>query len=176
MSNLLEHLETLTDSRHAKGKRHSQTTTLAIVLLGMLCGHVHIKARFAKQYHPQLALALPLPKGKTPSIMTIQRLSLRIDVEELCEVFNRWMKSYYQAEAVAIDGKSINSTVSEAHGKHQNFASIVSFFGQNTHLVWQLGVLESQKQHEIQKVQQLLAAFTDKATFTLDALHTQKNA
>ena len=75
--------------------------------------------------------------------MTIQRLSLRIDVEELCEVFNRWMKSYYQSEAVAIDGKSINSTVSEAHGKHQNFVSIVSFFGQNTHLVWQLGVLET---------------------------------
>ncbi|MDD2814582.1 MAG: transposase family protein [Thiotrichaceae bacterium] len=61
MSNLLEHLEALTDSRHAKGKRHSQTATLAIVLLGMLCGHVHIKARFAKQYQPQLALALPLP-------------------------------------------------------------------------------------------------------------------
>ena len=57
MSNLLEHLETLTDSRHTKGKRHSQTVTLAIVLLGMLCGHVHIKAiaRFAKQYQPQLA-------------------------------------------------------------------------------------------------------------------------
>ena len=127
MSNLLEHLETLTDSRHAKGKRHSQTATLAIVLLGMLCGHVHIKAiaRFAKQYQTQLGLALPLPKGKPPSIMTIQRLSLRIDAEELCEVFNRWMKSYYQSEAVAIDGKSINSTVSEAHGKHQNFASIL---------------------------------------------------
>jgi hypothetical protein len=32
MSNLLEHLETLTDSRHAKGKQHSQTATLTIVL------------------------------------------------------------------------------------------------------------------------------------------------
>lgn len=47
MNNLLEHLETLTESRHAKGKQHSQTVHIAIVLLGMLCEHVHIKARFA---------------------------------------------------------------------------------------------------------------------------------
>ena len=132
-------------------------------------------ARFAKHHRALLATQIPLPRGKVPCISTFRRLSNRLDVQELCEVFNQWMLSHYQSELIAIDGKSINSTLSHCHDKEQNFASLVSFFGHQSHLVLRVGTLENHKQSEIHQVQALLTSFeVEKAIFTLDALHTQK--
>ncbi|MDD2814992.1 MAG: ISAs1 family transposase [Thiotrichaceae bacterium] len=130
---------------------------------------------FANFNHPLLANQIPLPRGKAPCASTFLRLSNRLDVQELCEAFNQWMLNHYKPELIAIDGKSINSTVTHCHDAEQNFVSLVSFFGHQSHLVLQLGTLENSKQSEIHQVQALLSLFqVEKAIFTLDALHTQK--
>jgi hypothetical protein len=145
--------------------------------MSMMCGYTgfNAMARFAKNHRVLLASQIPLPRGKVPGISTFRRLSNCLDIQELCQAFNQWMLSHYKPELIAIDGKSINSTVSHCHDKEQNFASLVSFFGHQSHLVLRVGTLENSKQSEIHQVQALLSLFeVDKAIFTLDALHTQK--
>lgn len=52
----------------------------------------------------------------------------------------------------------------------------MSFFGQNSNLVWHVGQLENGKSSEITKVQDLIKKLDIKqSVFTLDALHGQKN-
>jgi hypothetical protein len=85
------------------------------------------------------------------------------------------MQQYLKAEKIAIDGKSINSTVSQCHDSQQNFVSLVSLFGQQSHLILQIGILENGKASEIKTVHELLNKLQiNKAVFTLDALHCQK--
>ena len=179
MNSLIPYLTTLSDSRKTKGIRHQQTPTLVIMIMSMMCGYTSFNAmaRFAKNHRALLASQIPLPRGKAPSASTFQRLSNRLDIQEFCQAFNQWMLSYYKPELIAIDGKSINSTVNHCHDAEQNFASIVSFFGHQSHLVLQVGTLENSKQSEIHQVQALLSLFeVEKTVFTLDALHTQKNS
>ena len=177
MNSLIPYLNTLSDARKAKGIRHQQTPTLVIMIMSMMCGYTsfHAMARFAKNHRTLLASQIPLPRGKAPCASTFLRLSHRLDVQELCEAFNQWMLNHYKPELIAIDGKSINSTVTHCHDKEQNFASLVSFFGHQSHLVLRVGALENNKQSEIHQVQALLNLFeVEKTVFTLDALHTQK--
>jgi predicted transposase YbfD/YdcC len=56
----------------------------------------------------------------------------------------------------------------------QSFASLVSVFGQHSHLVYQIGIFENDKKSEIHVVQELLRVLqVNKAVFSLDALHCQ---
>ena len=165
----------LEDSRKAKGKRHEQLSLLILMILAMLCGKTSLKgiARFGKAHREELARNIPFPRGKPPSFSTLQRLSRRLSIQPMVESFNRWMSQYIKEEAIAVDGKSITSTVKEEDGK-QSFTSLVSFFGQQSHLIYQIGVLENDKKSEIHVVQELLGVLqVNKAVFTLDALHCQ---
>jgi len=174
---LIHYLSPLSDSRHAKGKRHPQLSTLSVMVMAMLCGHSELKAmaRFARTHVELLAQYIPLPRNKPPSYSTIQRTSHRVDCEQFCEQFNSWMAQYTASETLAGDGKSITSTVKDnAEGK-QTFTSLVSFFGQHSHLIRQVGKLENDKRSEIDLVQELIGTLRiDKSVFTLDALHCQK--
>jgi hypothetical protein len=139
------------------------------------CGHtgMNAMARFGKSHSNELAEVMPLPRGKAPSSSTIQRLSKAINFDQICNAFNEWMIQYFQEENIAIDGKSINSMVTSCHDSKQNFVSLVSFFGQNSNLIWHVGKLENGKSSEI--VQDLIEQFDIKqSVFTLDALHCQK--
>src|SRR5574343_260401 len=117
MCSIISYLNTLIDSRKTKGIRHQQTPTLVIMIISMMCGYTSFNAmaRFAKNHKTQLASRIPLPRGKVPSASTFLRLSHRLDVSQLCEAFNQWMLNYYKPELIAIDGKSINSTVTHCH-------------------------------------------------------------
>jgi len=175
---LILFLAEIEDTRKAKGKRHEQLTLLVIMIMAMLCGKTSLKsiARFAQTHRDELIEHMPLPRGKAPSYSTFQRASLRLKVDDVCRVFNQWMSQHIKPEPTAIDGKSITSTVSTETGK-QTFTSLVSFFGQKSPLIYQIGVLENDKRSEIHMVQALLQALRiDKSIFTLDALHCQKNS
>jgi len=53
--------------------------------------------------------------------------------------------------------------------------SLVSLFGQQSHLILKVGILENSKASEINTVRELLQTLKiNKAVFTLDALHCQK--
>jgi predicted transposase YbfD/YdcC len=177
MKNLVSCLAKIKDPRKAKGIRHDQTTTLVIMIMAIMCDHTGLNAmaRFAKSHREDLAEVMPLPRGKSPSSATIKRLSKAINFDQICKAFNKWMIQYFKEENIAIDGKSINSTVSSCHDSKQNFVSLVSFFGQNSNLVWHVGKLENGKSSEITKVQDIIKKLDIKqSVFTLDALHCQK--
>jgi len=64
---------------------------------------------------------------KTPSFPTLHRIIKQLDVEKVIKRFNDWMEQYQVSERIAIDGKSIRSTVTDAGKPEQNFVSLVSF-------------------------------------------------
>jgi predicted transposase YbfD/YdcC len=147
------------------------------MIMAMTCGYTELRAmaRFAKIHRALLKESRPLPRGKTPSCPTLQRLSKGIDFTQVIHCFNKWMSQYLLGERIAIDGKSINSTVSASQETDQNFVSLVSFFSQHRHLIVKIGAFENHQTSEIAVVQKLLSQFEiTKAVFTLDALHCQK--
>ena len=73
-------------SRKNKGKRHPLTSILALVVIGLMCGHkgwtsIAIWARS----QPALAKALGFTKKITPCVSTIHNLLKKLDVEALEE-------------------------------------------------------------------------------------------
>jgi hypothetical protein len=172
---LIVYLGEIEDPRQGRGKRHEQLSILVFMIMAMLCGKTSLKsiARFAKAHHIELGQHIPLPRGKVPSYSTFQRASLRMKRDDICAAFNQWMSQYVKAEPIAIDGKSITSTVTD-NGK-QAFTALVSFFGQRSQLIYRIGVLENDKGSEIHRVQGLLKTMQiERSIFTLDALHCQK--
>lgn len=161
MNNLIHYLEQIDDPRHKRGVRHPQIAILIIMILAILCGYTGLRAqaRFAKAHQKTLGEFLPLPRGKVPSYWTLRELIKSINFNQVCQAFNDWMAQYFYQEGIAIDGKSIKSTVTSSQNSHQSFVSLVSFFGQQTHLVRQVGILENHKTSEIQVVQQLFENF-----------------
>jgi len=117
MSHLITYLEAIEDPRNDKGKRHQQVATLIIMIMGILCGHTGLRsmARFGKTHATTLSEFIPLPRGKVPSLSTLQRMTKALDFTQVCQVFNDWMPPYFKEEKIAIDGKSINSTVTSCH-------------------------------------------------------------
>ena len=78
---LIDYLAEIDDPRHAKGIRHPQLSTLAIMVMAVLCGKTSLKgiARFARTHVEVLAQYIPLPRDKAPSFSTFQRLSHQVD-------------------------------------------------------------------------------------------------
>jgi hypothetical protein len=147
------------------------------MVMAMLCGITSLKgiARFARTHVHALAEVIPLPRNKTPSYSTLQRLSQHLDIEALCQQFNGWMEQYLSSETICVDGKSITSTFQQLPGEKQRFTSLVSFFGQRSQLILQVGKLENDKRSEIAVVQELIGKLgIERSVFTLDALHCQK--
>ena len=80
-------------------------------------------------------------------------------------------------EWIAIDGKSIRSTVSDYSDSYQNFVSLVSLFCRKREQVLHVQRLENKKDYEGKIVEDLLEMLDLKdVVFTLDALHCKKNA
>ena len=61
-------------------------------------------------------------------------------IKNCYKAFNKWMIQYFKEENIAIDGKSINSTVSSCHDSKQCEFSILA-----KNLIWHVGKLESGK-------------------------------
>ena len=173
---LVVFLVDIEDTRKAKGRYHQQLSILVILIMGMLCGNTSLKsiARFAKAHRRELAECLPLRYGRVPSYSTLQRSIHRMDMQQVCDAFNAWMEQFSD-EVMAVDGKSIRSTFFQTTRGQQGFASMVSFFGQQSQLIHHIGCYENNKRSEQHLVQQLLGALhINKTVFTLDALHCQK--
>ena len=82
------------------------------MIMSIMCGHTGLNAmaRFAKSHREELAEVMP-----------------EISFNQIYKAFNKWMIQYFKEENIAIDGKSINSTVSSCHDSKQNFVSLVSW-------------------------------------------------
>lgn len=181
MYTLIEFLKKVKDERRAAGQRHPLWFILLIVILGLMTGHLGYRALgdFAKIHQKTLTEYFHFPKQRVPSYSTIRRAIQRIDWADLIQVFNEWSDSLYRNDTtiswLSIDGKSLNATVSNFCTNRQDFVSLVSIFCSENGLTSRLGKYQNKKTSEIRCVRELVKTSGLKnKTFTLDALHCQK--
>lgn len=179
--NLIEHLKQIPDYRKSKGKRHALWLVMMLVLLGTLCGYRGYRplADFSHQHWQSLCELLELPTDtRIPSYSTFRRVLQRVDFEPIVGLFNQWSQRFIQQIEptwVAVDGKSIKSTLTDYSESYQKFVTTVSAFTHQTGVVLHLQVMDNKQTSEIEVVRQLIGVLAGQPiVFTLDALHCQK--
>jgi hypothetical protein len=178
--NILELLKTLKDHRRKEGQRHPKEVVLLIIIMGIMAGAKGERAiaRFAQNNKKALIEALGIERKEVPSRSVICGVIENIDFKALQNIFYQWalkIVKIKEKDVVSIDGKAIRGTVKNSHDKFQNFTSLVSVFASKRKQILTTAKIETQKENEIPKVQELLEMLDLKGvTFTLDALHCQE--
>jgi hypothetical protein len=177
---IVDLLKTLEDHRRKQGQRHPKEVVLLVIIMGVMAGAKGERAidRFAQNNKKALIKALDIKRKEVPSRSVIKGVIENIDFKSLQEIFYQWalkIVKLKEKDVVSIDGKAIRGTVKNSHDKFQNFVSLVSVFASKRKQVLTTAKIETQKENEIPKVQELLAMLDLKnVTFTLDALHCQE--
>lgn len=177
---LLRILMSLPDVRHRRGRRHDQTSVLAIAICAVLCGarsyvaiaewaarcSQNLLKRLGCRRSPLSGLYLP------PSEPTLRRVLQSIDAEQVDRALAGWLRSLggELGDAVAFDGKTLRGA-QRADGSQVHLLSAVLHGSGVT-----LGQCEVEaKSNEIPAAPELLAPLDlEGKTITADALHTQR--
>lgn len=173
-------LKTIKDYRRKQGQRHPIEVILIIIIMAIMAGSKGERAiaRFAQNNKKDLIKALGIERKEIPTRCIIQRTIQNIDFSELQNTFYQWslkIVKIKEKDIVSIDGKAIRGTVKDSRTSFQNFTSLVSVFASKRRQVLTAGKIETKKENEIPKVQELIAMLDLKdVTFTLDALHCQE--
>lgn len=133
---LIEQLKTIKDPRGQQGKRHPLWQVLFVSLWGSLCGYWGYRplAKFCQKHHDQPCQLLELdPKPILPSYSTFGRGFQQLDAQAWVDAFNVW--AILHASKLAgllwsVDGKSIKCTSVGGNSSQQDFAVLVSLYGQ----------------------------------------------
>jgi len=178
--NIIELIKTLQDYRRKQGRRHPLEVVLLIIIMAIMAGAKGERAiaRFAENNKKDLIKALKIERKEIPSRYVFKGIIKNIDFSQLQNIFYQWALNIVkikEKDVVSIDGKAIRGTVKNSHDKFQNFVSLVSVFASKRKQVLTTAKIETQKENEIPKVQELIAMLDlKKVTFTLDALHCQE--
>jgi hypothetical protein len=179
---LIACLQEVQDPRRLQGLRYSHTAMLLLIIMGILRGQYAYReiGRFCRNNKSYLVARFGFRSRKVPSHVSIRTFIKSVDFASIQAAFHKWTRSYVHIEPgdwIAIDGKSIRSTVSDYSTAYQNFVSLVSLFCSKREQVFRVEKLENKKGEEGQTVESLLDFLDLKgAIFTLDALHCKKNA
>lgn len=118
---------------------------------------------------------LGLTLKRSPSDTTFRRVLQKLDFTLLAQQFEQWAKDNVETEPgeeIAIDGKSIKSTVEQSETGYHSFVNMVSVYGQRQCVVLAMQAFESKSTSELKVVQKLLEALAlQDVVVTLDALH-----
>jgi hypothetical protein len=181
MNSLIEQLKKIKDVRRSQGRRHPLWLILLVVILGLMMGQLEYRALgdFAKFQQRLFTKHLAIPNYQPPSYSTIRRVMMGVNWLDLIQVFNSWASQLApldeESSWLAIDGKSLKSTVEHYFHNHQNFISIISVFCQDNGLVLHLDRIENKHKSEIHQVHDIaMTSGLSNRVFTLDALHCQK--
>lgn len=184
---LITQLKTIPDPRAQRGKRYPLWLLMFLALLGSLCGYWGYRplAKFCSKHQHSLAQLLELDSQSSllPSYSTFRRLFLLVDAQAWVDAFNVWAISHapeWTELNWAIDGKSIRCTSSGGQTSAQDFACLVSVYGQRSGVV-QLALMFNRSESEIAVAKRLVQSVTAAPTlaqslplgFSLDALHLQ---
>jgi hypothetical protein len=179
---LIDCLSEVKDFRRMQGQRYSSVSMLLLIIMAILRnkhGYREI-GRFCALNKNYLIARFGFKNNKVPSYVSIRTFILSTDFSCIQSAFHKWTQSYVPIQAgewIAIDGKSIRSTVSDYSDSYQNFVSLVSLFCRKREQVLHVQRLENKKDYEGQIVEDLLEMLDLKdVVFTLDALHCKKNA
>lgn len=181
MLTLISYLKKVKDFRQDSGKRYPLWLILLLVIWAMMAGYSGYRGcgDFIKFNQKSLLKTLKIKSSHLPSYSTIRRVMMQVNWDDLLQVFNQWAIQLTNQSAeidwLAIDGKSLKSTVKNYQSKNQNFVSLVSEFSQTYRTVTGLAQLENKLTSEIKQVQELIKVNPRQGqVFTLDALHCQK--
>ncbi|NJL58023.1 ISAs1 family transposase, partial [bacterium] len=184
---LIAQLKTIPDPRSKRGQSHPLWLVLFLALLGSMCGYWGYRpiAQFCQTHRATLCELLDLDPQTThfPSYSTFRRVFLQVDAQAWVDAFNVWALLHAPTFAGllwSIDGKSIKCTSVGGNSSAQNFATLVSVYGQQVGVV-QLSLMYNAKESEIGVAKQLLQTVTTAPAlaqslpigFSLDALHAQ---
>ena len=176
---LMPFFDSLEDKRRKQGQRHQFRDILTIIIMAILSGHQGLKrfTRFANANAEELTEVLKLKHG-VPKYSTFQALLKDLDEQILITKFIEWVESILPESVdnfIALDGKAIRATTYRGNTKLQNFVAVVSAFGQQSGLVYEMNSYENGKSGEAQALRDLVnkLGLTNKF-FTMDALHCQK--
>ncbi len=172
-------LEQIPDYRRAQGRRVPLPVFLTMVILGYMSGRFAMQeqARFLEANEEFFSELFGLSHG-VPGYTQIRTILQSLDFEAINKAFYSWASQFMDTnnkEWAAIDGKGLNSTVTECGTSNQQFQAIVSVFVKAKGIVLTSGKYSNKKESEIHAVQELLKVLDQKGLIlTLDALHCQK--
>ena len=177
MKSLYECLLGFKDFRRKQGVRTPVTAFLEMIILAEMSGNNSIRSisRFIKRNEAFYVDRYNLEHG-VPSYGTLRDFLKGVEGDELSLVLKDWCLQFIeQGDWVAVDGKAINSTVTNKHGSGQNYLSMVSLFCSRQGIVIGSEPLENKKENEIMTAKELISKYElSGVTFTMDALHCQK--
>jgi hypothetical protein len=178
---LLESLHQVPDFRRRQGQRYPLIAVLLITIMSIISGRCRYReiAAFARANQKELLKFFLLKKRKRlPSHVTFREVIKGVSFDAVIAAFNQWAAQYVRLEAeewMAMDGKALASTVTDAHTAYQNFVSLVSVFSHKRGQVLNTAKLENHKSSEIPTVRAIIAVLDlHGVVFSLDALHCQK--
>jgi hypothetical protein len=152
-ASLAECFRGVVDARKARGIRFPLASTLALCVVGFLCGRQNLTQvmRFGRA-HRELLKDLGFRRPRAPSVPTLSRLLGAVKVSDLQEAFSRWLgglvdsgRKRRRCRIAAVDGKS-----SRAAGVHV----LNVFLHDVQQVIWQVPI--ESKQNEISALKQSL--------------------
>jgi len=172
----------VSDPRRGQGLRYPFESVMTIMVLGMVAGNESCAgvAAYAAHYAEWLLTWLDLPK-KTPSAGVLRYVMGRLDQDCLTQILDAWYARVSAAPSatsddapqIAIDGKSLRSSVNHIEGKR-------CLHGVNVYDVGREMVVGHQivdaKKNEITTIpDQLTALDLTNTTVTMDAMGCQRD-
>lgn len=165
------------DPRRAHGQRFPLPALLWMTFLAIATGQRGPRkmAQFCRSNADFFISYFALRHG-VPSYGAFRDLLQGLDKQALAQAFGDGFCPQAQAgDWVAGDGQSLRSTVREAQGAGQSFASLVSLYCQRTGLTLAVQDYTDKKTGELSVLRDLLPALQNRGVvLTLDALHAQK--
>lgn len=177
--NLYEYLSEVKDFRRWQWKRHDIWVLLLIVVMAIMSGYNGIRATwdFIEKHKEELSKIFWTKHNRLPTFQTIGRVLQYIEYEEFEKKFSEWMKVTLwstKTEWIALDGKVIWWTVTNAQNSLQRYTNLVSAYSINRKQVLKTGEVWWNKKSEIPVVQRLIEElWLHWVVFTMDALHCQ---
>lgn len=173
----IQSLQNVKDFRAVHGRRYPLWLILLLIIMGTIsgCKSYYALEEFGARHCQVLCKMLGLNLNRLPSDTTFRRVLQKLDFGLLAQQFEQWAKEHLElepGEGIAIDGKSIKSTVDKNKADYQNFVSMVSVYSQKQGIVLATQAIDHKSSSELKVVQKLLEALAlQDVVVTLDALH-----
>ena len=114
MLSLWECLCEIEDPRRAAGRRYPLPSILSLLIAGMLCGNLSLRAiaRWARRLSGEQLELVGITRGIAPAQTTMHTLLVRLAPDKIEDALGKWVRSILGASPlhIAIDGKSIKAS------------------------------------------------------------------
>lgn len=114
MLSLWECLSEIKDPRRAAGRRFSLPSILSLIIAGMVCGKLSIRAiaRWGRRLSAEQLELIGITRGVSPGQTTIHTLLVRLSPDDVEEALAKWVRSFSDNSSlhIAIDGKRVKAS------------------------------------------------------------------